>query len=941
MHKSINLLKSWYLLLGLVALLVLIVSAGTDVGASRQIGEAEGITGQSEQYGFHKVIAPPGVLDADNPGVSLWHDYGSFALYRVSDASLDNFPPGIRKKVSLIDGQDSILIDGFESQLHDLDQQNQNPPRAANPQPAGNPRLQVIQFVGPIKDEWLQAVKAAGATPVQYIANHGYLVWADDATGAALNDMAARNNILQFQAPYPALVKIGPALSEQSDPQAILPVVIQMYRHKYSHESEAIISDLAVEEFSEWSPVLEFQTIRVTLRAADVEVISQLPDVYWIEEEQERQKLDEVQGQILAANFDGVQSGPSGPGYLAWLNSHGFSTNPNDYPIVDITDDGIGNGSVNSGDATLRQFGSLANPTRLAYVDNCTAAADGGGTDGHGHLNVSIAGGYDSRPGFPFQDPLGFQRGLGINPYGRIAGTRVFGPKFDLSACGGDDSGLIKRSQDNGARISSNSWGCTTAGCMSTYDVSSQAYDAGTRDADATEPGNQEMIFLFSAGNRGPSTGTIGTPGNGKNMITVGASENDRPSDEGGSWFDGCNIFPWAADDAMDIISFSSRGPAPGGRVKPELIAPGTHVQGTASTNSGYSGAQVCDKYRPTSQTIFAASSGTSHSAPAVAGVASLAYRWMQDTYGITPSPAMMKAYLMAHPTYLTGINANDTLPSNRQGYGMPNMSLLFESTNRLLVDQLTTFDNSGETWTWTGKVNDPARPVRVALAYTDAPGAVGATSPQVNDLNLSAEIDGTSYLGNVFSGQWSTNGGSADPVNNYEAIFRPAGTGGPIKITVTAFNIAGDGVPSSGDSTDQDFAIVCYNCRPGPVIDVNPDKLLAGLDVDLQSARSLEIKNPGSESLNWNLTEDDTACDSPTDIPWLNVSPTEGTITAQDSTAVDVSFDSTGLALGFYSANLCISSNDTVTPLLQIPVSMLVAPPRAWFPIFYNAGNP
>jgi hypothetical protein len=795
----------------------------------------------------------------------------------------------------------------------------------------------VIQFVGPIKDEWLQTVKAAGAKPVQYIANHGYLVWADDATGAMLNDMAARKNILQFQAPYPSVAKIGPALSERLDPQAILPVAIQMYRHENSHESEAIISDLAVEELSEWSPILEFQTIRVTIRAADVEVISRLPDVYWIEEEQERQKLDEVQGQILAANFDGAQSGPSGPGYLAWLNSRGFSTNPNDYPIVDITDDGIGNGSVNSGDATLHQFGSLANPTRLAYVDNCTSAADGGGTDGHGHINASIAAGYDTRSGFPFRDPLGFQRGLGVNPYGRAAGTRVFGPNFNLSACGGNDSGLIKRTQDNGARISSNSWGCTTDGCMSTYGISSQVYDAGTRDADATEPGNQEMIFLFSAGNKGPGTGTIGSPGNGKNMITVGASENDRPSDENGFWYDPCGISSSGANDAMDIIYFSSRGPAPGGRVKPELIAPGTHVQGTASTNSGYTGASVCDPYRPSGQTVFAASSGTSHSAPAVAGVASLAYRWMQDNHGITPSPAMMKAYLMAHPTYLTGLNANDTLPSNKQGFGMPNMSLLFEDTNRLLVDQSTTFDNSGETWTWAGKVNDPTKPVRVALAYTDAPGAVGVTSPQVNDLNLSVEVDGSNYIGNVFSGQWSTSGGSADTANNYEAIFRPAGTDGSIKITVTAFNIAGDGVPNSGDGNDQDFAIVCYNCRPGPVLDVSVESLSVSLDVDLQSARSVEISNLGGESLNWNLTEDDTACDSPIDIAWLSVSSTSGSVSAQGSTAIDVTFDSTGLALGFYSANLCVSSNDTVTPLLQIPVTMLVAPPRAWFPLFYN----
>ena len=54
-----------------------------------------------------------------------------------------------------------------------------------------------------------------------------------------------------------------------------------------------------------------------------------------------------------------------------------------------------------------------------------------------------------------------------------------------------------------------------------------------------------------------------------------------------------------------------------------------------------------------------------------------------------------MKAYLIAHPTYLTGVGANDTLPSNSQGYGMPNMSAMFDDASRYLLDQSVTFDNS------------------------------------------------------------------------------------------------------------------------------------------------------------------------------------------------------------------------------------------------------
>ncbi len=678
----------------------------------------------------------------------------------------------------------------------------------------GGGTLQLVYFSGPVKDEWLDTLVSVGAVPVHYIATFRYLLWADAAARTELDKLVAAGDFVLATEPYPVDRKIGPSLGEKSDPDEIVTVVIQMFRHDARASSEASIRGLTTAQHSQWEPILEFQNLIADIRVGDAGAIAGLPDVFWIEERMERERLDEVQAQILAGSFNADQSGPSTPGYLAWLGSYGFSTDPADYPIVDVTDDGIGNGTVNSGDPTLHQFGDTANPTRLAYVANCTDSSSGEGPDGHGHLNVSIAGGYDTRTGFPYQDPLGFRRGLGINPYGRFAGTRIFDPGFDQSACGSTDTGVIKSIQDNGALINSNSWGCT--GCAGTYDDASQAYDAGVRDADPTEPGNQEMIMVFSAGNTGPAAGTVGTPGNAKNVITVGGSENQRPADEDGAWTDGCLVGPSGADDAMDMIDFSSRGPAPGSRVKPEMVAPATHIQGTASTNAGYTGSGVCDQYRPSGQTIFTASSGTSHSTPAVAGMASLAYYWMKNTYGVTPSAAMMKAYLIAHPTYLTGVSANDTLPSNSQGYGMPDMAAMFDDAARYLLDQSVTFDNSGETWTWEGAVADPTLPVRLALAYTDAPGAVG-TSPQVNDLNLTASVDGTTYLGNVFSGRWSVPGGSADPFNNYEAIFLPAGVDDTIEITVTGFNIAGDGVPNSGDGTDQDFALICYNCAQTP----------------------------------------------------------------------------------------------------------------------------
>src|SRR5690606_35609233 len=131
------------------------------------------------------------------------------------------------------------------------------------------------------------------------------------------------------------------------------------------------------------------------------------------------------------------------------------------------------------------------------------------GLDGHGHINSSIVAGYDTRSGFPFKDPDGYLRGMGVSPYGRVANTKIFNNSgyFDQSNCGNSDTSMIKSEQEKGALISSNSWGCSS--CASSYDDSSQAYDVGVRDANLTLPGNQEMIYIFSAGNSGSWSGTI------------------------------------------------------------------------------------------------------------------------------------------------------------------------------------------------------------------------------------------------------------------------------------------------------------------------------------------------------------------------------------------------------------------------------------------------
>ena len=77
--------------------------------------------------------------------------------------------------------------------------------------------------------------------------------------------------------------------------------------------------------------------------------------------------------------------------------------------------------------------------------------------------------------------------------------------------------------------------------------------------------------------------------------------------------------------------------------------------------------------------------------------------------------------------------------------------------------------------------------------------------------------------------------------------------------------------------------------------------------------------------------TAEETACTAPADVPWLSEVPTSGTTAAGASTPVQVTFNSTGLAAGTYTANLCVTSNDpdagpgNGTNLVVVPVTLNV----------------
>lgn len=74
------------------------------------------------------------------------------------------------------------------------------------------------------------------------------------------------------------------------------------------------------------------------------------------------------------------------------------------------------------------------------------------------------------------------------------------------------------------------------------------------------------------------------------------------------------------------------------------------------------------------------------------------------------------------------------------------------------------------------------------------------------------------------------------------------------------------------------------------------------------------------------NGTPTPTGCTNPNDVPWLSASPLSGTVAASNSDTVTVTGDPTGLAVGSYTANVCVATNDPAAPMTTVPVTLTVA---------------
>ncbi|MGD9010573.1 MAG: Calx-beta domain-containing protein, partial [Desulfobacteraceae bacterium] len=284
-------------------------------------------------------------------------------------------------------------------------------------------------------------------------------------------------------------------------------------------------------------------------------------------------------------------------------------------------------------------------------------------------------------------------------------------------------------------------------------------YTAASEDVDQYMWDHKDYLIVFSAGSHGMDMDgdgvvdqfRIDSPATAKNCLTVGASEGYQPSGAGLdlNWGDNTTMWqywftadPIASDHVSDnydgMAAISARGPTLDGRTKPDLVAPGSNILSTRSSQTADpdAGWGAFDAY-------YMWNGGTSSAAPLTAGAAAVMRQYLMEIEGIaTPSAALIKAALLNSAEDISpGQYAGEIpqVPSSVAGWGRLNLGNAIHPTaplNILYYDEKSGLA-TGEFIEYVIQVSDASEPLKLNLVWTDFPGTPYTQGGLVNDLDL------------------------------------------------------------------------------------------------------------------------------------------------------------------------------------------------------------
>ena len=667
----------------------------------------------------------------------------------------------------------------------------------AHPAYAGAKRLPpgphnyLVQFIAPIKPDWLDAVRKAGGEVVD---THSGFTVVVRATQQQMSSIAALPEV-RWAGHLPTAARL-----DVSDPEApplprtrLLPdtLTVEFFTPREARRARRAVRELglriAADDSASGLLVVEQPEGTAANRRRLLEALSQIHGVRMVR----RRAVNRISNDVAVGVVKGDAAALSG---LPALDASS--------EIVGICDTGLDVGSKNpvhpdfAGRVKSVTSYPIA-PDFANYIRN--PGGDDGAADldsGHGtHVAGSAVGDGTASAALPAQAPirsmahrarLVFQAVEQALDWKDPRNLQRYG-RYLLAGIPADISIIFADAYAKGARIHSNSWGGGDPG----------AYDAQARQLDQFVWDHSRMCIVVAAGNDGTDSdgdgkinlGSVTPPGTAKNCVTVGACENLRhafDSETYSAWWP--SDYPAApyfdapmADDPDQVVAFSSRGPTADGRMKPDVVAPGTWILSTKSTmlsptSTGWSPFAASAKY------FYMG--GTSMATPLTAGALAAVRQHLRRGLGMAnPTAALLKAVLIAGADRLPGTAPAGTVVDPHQGFGRVDLAAIakpsagvtftLDQTRKLLT---------GQSQRSTVSVTNSDVPLRIVLAYSDYPGG-----SLVNNLNVVVTApDGTVRVGNQAEGAPA----SLDTTNNVEVVHVAQPVPGTWTVDVVGANV-------------------------------------------------------------------------------------------------------------------------------------------------------
>ena len=749
------------------------------------------------------VFAPSQDLQSVSAEVTVDRAQGHALVVRAEAEELARLA-GLGLRVDVLPDPYRLRLRGGEVDLRDH-------PLSTLPGGEGGAPL-LVALDGPYSKEAVEHMSASGAELVGPMPPFGYLVHADAATAARLEDLPEIVAI----APYRAEWKIGGRVP--ADGASVRVEVVGFVGKSLDAVERAVRAGSGA--ILGRHTLRGREVLRAELDRAALDRVAELPQVEWVDAipdggffNNEMRVVMQTERKYLGANQHFYN-----PVY--GVGVYGESE------IIAISDSGI-----------LASHELFQAPGKIFanYVPNnsCGTLGDpafGVPPWGHGTALAATAvgdslgptsGGYGTANG---QDGLAFRGRFIMQDFEDDVGN------FD---CQPADvvTDLFLRAYGEGARVHNNSWGHNIvyppSGGLGP-DTGSYSSLTWAIDDYLKEDAVRDSVLVFAAGNTGGEwvwngswyvryiRRSLSDEAHAKNALTVGGSRN--------------------GDGREVMYLFSSHGPTNDcgnppcptvpGRIKPDVLAPAIPVHSANSTGV----ADTIENF-----------SGTSFAAPAASAAAALVRDYFNQGLYPTqandpvleddPSSALVKAMLVNATVFLSDSsayagNALEGLPANAypnytQGYGRPALDNVLEPagyTQLKVYENATTELATLEQWSVSPKLKDvwqaDCNTLRVTLAWTDEPMTLGSGQALVNDLDLEVVWNGSTYHGN--EGLVGTGSTVWDRLNNVEDVRVNIGKSGKkhVKPQITVY---GANVQTS---ERQPFAVVvtygaCFDHTP------------------------------------------------------------------------------------------------------------------------------